>query len=139
MRSICSSFSKALTIVKAFQSCLIFYILVLHKVLLVPNQGSMDTKVQMVLEICLCFLLPFPGYTGVYCEVDVNACALPNVTCPPGTFCVDLPGDQLHMCHTQCPHYQQVGQKGSAATSPTQFKPLYCNSKCKLAYTGASQ
>ncbi len=55
MRSICSSFSKALTIVKAFQSCLIFYILVLHKDLLVPNQGSMDTKVQVVLEIGLCF------------------------------------------------------------------------------------
>ncbi|KAL1262657.1 hypothetical protein QQF64_005396, partial [Cirrhinus molitorella] len=52
------------------------------------------------------------GYTGVDCEVDINACTLQNVTCPPGMLCVDLPGDQLHICHTQCPRYLQPCANG---------------------------
>ncbi|KAI7805359.1 putative protein eyes shut-like protein [Triplophysa rosa] len=52
------------------------------------------------------------GFTGVDCEIDIDACSQPNINCPPGTFCVDLPGDLLYVCHTSCPRYLQPCANG---------------------------
>ncbi|KAL6466434.1 hypothetical protein MHYP_G00242380 [Metynnis hypsauchen] len=47
------------------------------------------------------------GFVGLDCEVDVNACALVNVTCPVGMVCVDASEDLRYTCRRPCPHTVQ--------------------------------
>uniref|UniRef100_A0A671WSU8 Uncharacterized protein n=1 Tax=Sparus aurata TaxID=8175 RepID=A0A671WSU8_SPAAU len=47
------------------------------------------------------------------CEVDIDACALPNNTCPPKTQCLDLPGGLEYTCRVPCPQNLQVGRTNS--------------------------
>ncbi|KAM6956330.1 protein eyes shut homolog [Aplochiton taeniatus] len=42
------------------------------------------------------------GYLGKNCEADIDACALPNSTCPPRTQCVDLPDGLKYTCRVSC-------------------------------------
>lgn len=50
------------------------------------------------------------GFFGTNCEMDVDACALPNATCPPKTVCLDLPDGFRYTCRTPCPQHIQVRQ-----------------------------
>uniref|UniRef100_A0A8C5HG05 Protein eyes shut homolog n=1 Tax=Gouania willdenowi TaxID=441366 RepID=A0A8C5HG05_GOUWI len=43
------------------------------------------------------------GFQGKNCEVDLDACVLPNNTCPPGTECLDLPDGLQYTCRAPCP------------------------------------
>lgn len=44
------------------------------------------------------------------CEVDIDACALPNNKCPPKTQCLDLPDGLEYICRVPCPQNLQVGK-----------------------------
>lgn len=50
------------------------------------------------------------GFVGKNCEVDMDACALPNATCPPRTQCLDLPDSLEYTCRLPCPQNLQVGK-----------------------------
>lgn len=53
----------------------------------------------------------FPaGNMGTNCEVDIDACALPNNTCPPRTQCLDLPNGLEYTCRLPCPQTLQVSK-----------------------------
>lgn len=52
-----------------------------------------------------------PGFLGKNCEVDIDACALPNNTCPSRTQCLDLSDGLAYTCRVPCPQNLQVGKK----------------------------
>lgn len=54
--------------------------------------------------------LPFLGFVGQNCEMDVDACSLANNSCPPGTRCLDLPGGLDYTCRVPCPQSLRVGE-----------------------------
>lgn len=47
---------------------------------------------------------------GKNCEIDIDACALPGSSCPPGTQCLDLPDSLEYTCRVPCPQSLQVGE-----------------------------
>lgn len=53
-------------------------------------------------------LLLFAGFLGKNCEVDVDACALADSTCPQEMECVDLPQGLRYTCRVPCPLNLQV-------------------------------
>uniref|UniRef100_A0A8C3G755 Protein eyes shut homolog n=1 Tax=Cyclopterus lumpus TaxID=8103 RepID=A0A8C3G755_CYCLU len=52
---------------------------------------------------CLCHA----GFLGYNCEVDIDACALPNNTCPSNSQCLDLPDGFEYTCRVLCPQNLQ--------------------------------
>ncbi|XP_029691510.1 protein eyes shut homolog [Takifugu rubripes] len=52
------------------------------------------------------------GFAGKNCEIDVDACALPNNSCPPGTWCLDLPSSLEYTCRVPCPQSLQPCDNG---------------------------
>lgn len=75
----------------------------------------------------------FSGFLGKNCEVDIDACALPNNTCPPKTRCLDLSYGLEYTCRVPCPQNLQVGEKSliSCLSSSAALYPLF---KCCLVH-----
>ena len=53
---------------------------------------------------------PPAGFLGKNCDVDIDACALPDNTCPPAAQCMDLPDSLEYTCRVPCPQSLQVGK-----------------------------
>lgn len=64
----------------------------------------------LLLRIIIFLFFFFLGFVGQNCEIDVDACALANSSCPPGTQCLDLPDSLEYTCRVPCPQSLQVGE-----------------------------
>lgn len=76
-----------------------------------PPFGDFSRHDTIILLLKVIIFLPFSGFVGKNCEIDVDACALPNSACPPGTLCLDLPGSLGYTCRVPCPQSLQVGEE----------------------------
>ncbi|XP_064792399.1 protein eyes shut homolog [Oncorhynchus masou masou] len=79
-----------------------------------------------------------PGFLGQKCEVDVDACTLPNTTCPRNTHCLDLPDGLKYTCRLLCPPNIQPCANGgrcvvnNASSYTCVCAPGWAGGNCRL-------